>query len=359
MKLVHAADLHLDSPLYGLVRYSGAPVARAAWATRRALERLVTLCIDEHADLLLLAGDLFDATLRDHKAGLFFVSQMLRLREHGIRVLSVRGNHDADSRIVPCLLLPDNVVEVGLDGPETVHLDDLGVAVHGQSYRIRATFENLVASFPAPVPGALNVGLVHTSAEGRAGHDPYAPCTLRQLYDLGYDYWALGHVHAREVHARHAYVVFPGNLQGRSRREPGPRGATVVTVENGRVAAVEHRAVDVVRFGRVTVDVTDATSLDDIAALAKAELGRSIPDDERVHVVRLVLTGTPGIGALLEHTPDRALLRLRAAVTAAEGGRIWLEEAWAEGDQPPMSFRVGLTGCGDALLSCPLPAAPA
>jgi DNA repair protein SbcD/Mre11 len=376
MKLVHAADLHLFSPLRGLVRYAGAPTARAGLATQRALDRLVALCIDERADLLLLAGDLFDANLRDHKAGLYFVSQMLRLREHGIRVLSVRGNHDADSRIVLCLLLPDNVIEVGLDGPETVHLEDLGVAVHGQSYRIRATFDNLVTRFPPPVRGALNVGLLHTSAEGRAGHDPYAPCTLRQLYDSGYDYWALGHVHAREVHTRGAVVVFPGNLQGRSPREPGPKGATVVTVEDGRVKALEHRAVDVVRFGRVGVSVTDAASLDDIVELATAELGRSIPDDDRVHVVRLVLDGTPGIGALLDHSPERALSRLRGAAARVADGRIWIEEAWAEGTEPPMRFRVGpctaspefLPGspygtsareCADELLSFPPHVAPA
>jgi DNA repair exonuclease SbcCD nuclease subunit len=209
------------------------------------------------------------------------------------------------------------------------------------------------------VPGALNVGLVHTSAEGRAGHDPYAPCTLGQLYDLGYDYWALGHVHAREVHARGAFVVFPGNLQGRSPREPGPKGATVVTVEGGRVAAIDHRAVDVVRFGRITVEVTYAASLDDIVDLSTMELGRSIPDDDRVHVVRLVLTGAPGIGVLLEHAPERSLSRLRAAATKVAGGRIWIAEAWAEGAEPPTSFRVGLRGCADALLSCPLPAAPA
>src|SRR2546427_294312 len=138
MKIVHASDLHLDSPLVGLERYEGAPVEAIRGATRRAFENLVTVCLEEHAALLLLARD-------------------------------------------------------------------------------------------------LNVGLLHTSLNGREGHDDYAPCTAATLTNRGYDYWALGHVHRREVVSSDPYVVYSGNLQGRNARETGAKGATIVEVHEGRV----------------------------------------------------------------------------------------------------------------------------
>src|SRR5688572_17676287 len=99
MKFVHAADLHIDSPLRGLERYEGAPVDVVRGATRRALENLVDLCVSEGAAFLLLAGDMFDGDWRDYGTGLYFVSQMVRLRQAQIPVYLVRGNHDAASQV--------------------------------------------------------------------------------------------------------------------------------------------------------------------------------------------------------------------------------------------------------------------
>src|SRR6266511_4052139 len=99
MKFVHAADLHLDSPLRGLARYEGAPLQAIRGATRRAFENLIDLCLEEGAAFLLLAGDIFDGNWRDYSTGLFFAAQLSRLKATGIPVVLVRGNHDAESRI--------------------------------------------------------------------------------------------------------------------------------------------------------------------------------------------------------------------------------------------------------------------
>src|SRR5689334_18699979 len=99
VKIVHAADLHLDSPLRGLDRYEGAPAARMRGATRKALENLVDACLAEEVDLLLLAGDLYDGNWKDYGTGLFFAHQMLRLRAAKIPVVMLKGNHDAASQI--------------------------------------------------------------------------------------------------------------------------------------------------------------------------------------------------------------------------------------------------------------------
>ena len=172
---IHAADLHLDSPLRGLDRYDGAPVEEIRGATRRAVENLVDLAIAQSVDFLLIAGDIYDGDWRDYNTGLFFLAQMSRLRESGVQVFFIRGNHDAASQITRRLALPDHVRKFSTRKAHTITLDDLGVAIHGQGFSNRAVDEDLSQEYPAPVPGMLNIGLLHTSATGREGHDTYAP----------------------------------------------------------------------------------------------------------------------------------------------------------------------------------------
>jgi DNA repair protein SbcD/Mre11 len=333
VKFVHASDLHLDSPLRGLPRYPEAPVDAFRGATRRALARLVALCLEERAALLVIAGDLVDGSGRDYKTGLFLVKELLRLREQAIEVVVVRGNHDAANRWFGKLLFPDHVTELGLGGPETLVLDALGLAVHGWSYRERAARSNLVHGYPLPLGGLLNLGVLHTSAEGRAGHDPYAPCKGRELRTHGYDYWALGHVHGTEVLCRDPWVVFSGNLQGRSMRESGPKGAVLVTAHGGRVAEVEHRPLDVARFGLCAVDVGGIRSLDQAAErayLVLAERAKGL--GSRALAVRFMLRGPSGVGQLLSYAPAARSDAFRRAASAVGSSAIWVEGVWAELD---------------------------
>ena len=247
-KFMHAADIHLDSPLKGLERYAGAPTAEVRGATRQAFVRLVDDCIAQGVAFLLLVGDLFDGTWKDYNTGLFFNAQMARLKQRDIRVYVVRGNHDAASSMAKALHPPSNVHEFPSGKPGTERIPELGVALHGQSYANAEVHHDLSLKYPPCEPGAFNIGLLHTSADGSATeHAVYAPCSVQALVDRGYDYWALGHVHRRQVLRSDPYVVFPGNLQGRHIRETGPKGATLVTVANGK-ATVEARHHDVMRW---------------------------------------------------------------------------------------------------------------
>ena len=240
---LHAADLHLDSPLRGLEQYEGAPVEALRGATRRALENLVRLAIAERVAFVVIAGDVYDGDWQDFNTGLFFDRQMRCLRDARIPVYVIRGNHDAQNRMTKTLRLPDNVRYLANDRPETVEVAGAGVLLHGQGFEKAAVTADLSQGYPQAVKGHCNIGLLHTCATGRDGHEPYAPCNVGDLSAKGYDYWALGHIHAAEnlAPAGDPPICFPGNLQGRHAREVGPKGCTLVTVENGAVVGVEEQ----------------------------------------------------------------------------------------------------------------------
>jgi DNA repair protein SbcD/Mre11 len=327
MKLVHAADLHLDSALAGLTRYESAPADEIRGATRRAFINLVSLCLEERAALLVISGDLFDGDWRDISTGLFFAAQLNKLCEAGVQVVWIRGNHDAVSQIRRSVRLPEAVIELLSERAETRVFDRLGVAVHGRSFAKRDVTEDLAATYPARVAGALNVGLLHTALEGREGHGRYAPCRVDTLVNRGYEYWALGHVHQREVVHSEPYVVFPGNLQGRHARELGEKGATLVTFDGDRISAVEHRALDVVRWAEVVVNAGNVQTFDDVIGAAQLELSRAAAAAQgRLLAFRVEVTGATGLDAQLRAGRDKLTDELCSLSYGVGGAGAWLEK---------------------------------
>lgn len=327
VKFIHAADLHIDSPLRGLDNYDGAPVQALRGATRRALMALVDLALREGVQLVLLAGDIYDRDLGDFRAALFFREQMVRLTSAGVRVFIVKGNHDAEGQISKRLPDVPGVHVFSARTAETVDLPDLGVAVHGRSFPERVVTEDLVPTYRHAVPGRFNIGLLHTSLTGRAGHDPYAPTDEAALASRGYDYFALGHVHAREVVREAApRIVFPGNLQGRHVGETGPKGCELVTVEGQRIVAAEAVVLDVVRWHALPVD---ATGIDDLTVLAAAfrDACRSAVqgDTERLHAMRVTLHGQSALHAVEARDPGTLAAAVQAATQDIDFAPVWIE----------------------------------
>lgn len=280
MRFLHAADLHIDSPLRGLDRYEGAPVDDVRGATRRAFDNLIATALRERVDLVVIGGDLYDGDWPDHNTGLFFVKGVTQLAEEGIPVAIVRGNHDAASKLTKSLRLPRNVHLLADAKPETVVLDQIGVAIHGQSFVTPAVLDDLASAYPHPIPDCFNIGLLHTSLNGRPGHDNYAPTTLSVIQGKGYDYWALGHVHAAEIVSREPWVVYPGNTQGRHIRESGAKGCSLVSVENGVV--LDHRtiALDVMRWDTLLLDIAALPDLDSLLDAATVEIRRRLAQSD-------------------------------------------------------------------------------
>ena len=96
MKFLHAADIHLDSPLAGLLARDDLPNAVIHHCTRRAFAAMIDLAREEDVAFVVIAGDLYDGDWKDFSTGLFFAEQMRRL---GRLCFLLRGNHDARSLI--------------------------------------------------------------------------------------------------------------------------------------------------------------------------------------------------------------------------------------------------------------------
>ena len=324
--IIHTADIHLDSPLRNLPAYEGAPVEAVRGAARRAFDALIEEALARPADLLLISGDLYDGDWQDYNTGLYFASRMARLKEADIPVCIIAGNHDAESRMTRTLRLPENVHLLPADQPGTVLLDRIGVAVHGQGFSAPAVRNNLVSRYPDALPGYLNIGMLHTCATGREGHEPYAPCTLDDLRARGYHYWALGHVHQREVLCEDPPVIFPGNLQGRHIRETGPKGCMILTTTGSDVTAVAFHRLDRIRWERVEADLGDAVDPFDAVGAACEEILRRLEENNGLPLaVRVVLFGRSPVHELLLADPERWLNQLRLDLLDAAGGAVWVE----------------------------------
>ena len=319
----------------GLERYEGVPLEQMRGATRAALVNLVDLCLQEQVQLLLIAGDLYDGDWKDYSTGLFFMRQLTRLREGGVKVALVAGNHDAHSTITRHLKLPEHVTQLSTHAPQSVRYEPLGVVVHGQGFAKRAVTKDLAAGYPDAYPGVFNIGLLHTCASGRAGHERYAPCKLETLQSKGYDYWALGHVHQREVLSKAPWVVFCGNLQGRHARETGAKGATLIEVEQGRVTKVEHRVLDAVRWARCDIDASTCGSGDDVMDRERQALEHAYQAAEgRILAARVHVHGATSAHALLHDDEERWRHEVQSA--AIDVGDVWVEKVLFR-TQPPQA----------------------
>ena len=326
VKFIHAADVHLDSPLRGLARYESAPADSIRDACRRAFENLVNLAIVEKVSFVLLAGDLYDGDWKDYSTGIFLSRQIGRLGQHGIPVVSVAGNHDAANRMTKALDTPANLKTLSSRKVETIRLNEFGVAIHGQSFATRHVDKNLAMEFPAAEREFFNIGLLHTSIDGREGHAAYAPCALDDLRSKGYQYWALGHVHRQEFVSENPWVVFPGCIQGRHIRETGAKGCVLVTVEDGAVAAVERCPLDVLRWVDCSVDITDITELRAVFELARQSIeNHSAAAEGRPIAMRIRFTGATPISGKLSAFPERFEQQIKAIGAEVAGDDLWIE----------------------------------
>ena len=365
LKFIHAADLHLDSPMRGLGTTDPEIAETIRDASRRAFERLIDVALEENVAFVVVAGDLFDGDWDDLATGLWTIRQLRRLEARRVPVFISLGNHDLQNKTLPKLTWPKNVKIFSGKKPETfLYPDDLPtlfdgapkrarktaarpaanlkntlfsespeigeslfeaaperVALTGQSFRAQFCPENLAENFPSAVSNAFNIGVLHTDASGDGAASHYAPTSLETLNSKRYDYWALGHVHRRQtLQTTPAWVGYPGVLQGRHIREPEPKGFYVVEIENGAlVEAPRFVAVDSLRWFALELDLTQVASEGELQRCFLAA-ARSIVEqaEERFAAVRLTLVGRTEL--------HRELTQRRARQTLGETFQLWTLE---------------------------------
>lgn len=323
IRFVHAADLHLDSPFTGLKAAAPEDVANALVnATFDAYENIINLCTSEEVDALLVAGDVYDGADRSLRAQLKFIEGLKTLDAKGIRSFVCHGNHDPSDGWEARLNYPAGCHCFGREWEAVPVSDDPnGVVIHGISYPKREVTENLARGLGKVDPGPFSMGLLHANVSNDPNHAAYAPCSLDDLAQSGVNYWALGHVHTRQVLSeREPTVVYPGNPQGRHPNETGTRGVYLVEVDDGGNVGLDFRPMDTVRWARLDSDIgvfeTEQELLD---ALHKGMQVLRDDADGRSVVVRVTLTGR---GEL-----NRSLRRPSAIDDIVEE----INREWAEG----------------------------
>ena len=332
---IHAADLHVDSPLAALGAKDASVALRFAQAGRKAVTALVDEAISSKAAFLIIAGDMFDGDWRDYSTGLFMVRELSRLVRAKIPAFIIKGNHDAESIVSRNLRDPPGVTVFGGHKAEMHLLEDFRVALHGRSFPKREPPAGFVASYPKPQPGYLNIGILHTALDGTRGdHAAYAPCTVQELAAFGYDYWALGHIHGREIVSKAPWIVYPGNIQGRSVRETGAKGAMRVSVEDGRIASVEPVILDAARWAHERLDISGCASHAEMDASVEACLARVHAGAQgRAVALRLTLHGSSALHSGLSARRDDIIEDIRArALHLADD--FWVERLVIESSLP-------------------------
>lgn len=330
-KFVHAADLHMGSPFAGVTARAPEIADHLKEANFAAFRNLINCVIESGAKFLVLAGDIFDLDAPSLKARLAFAEGMKKLHEADIPVLAVFGNHDPVARGLGGVALTDNVhifdskkvlsIPVEVSG-QTIAL------VSGISYAKREETRNLAAMFPAHEAAPFSIGLVHANVGGVSGYENYAACTTGDLAESCVRYFALGHVHERRRVCDSPLAVYPGNIQGRSFREAGPRGAFVVSVDEVGEASETFTALDSVRFSEAAIDIAPFESIGGLLdAMIRRVREMAAEAEGRGLVCRLRLSGrSPLYGELSAAGAVEDVLSGLREEFSGLAPFIWIEE---------------------------------
>ncbi len=268
-KFVHAADLHLDSPFKGISAVDEDLSEELANATFNAFDKVINICIEEEVDFLLVAGDIYDSEDKSLRAQLKFIDGLKRLSEEGIETYVIHGNHDPSNGWASNLEIPQNVhVFSGRKVHKKVFQKDGEdiVEIYGFSYYTKNITESVIPEFEEKVSPSniFSIGLLHCNLSTSTGHAPYAPCTIRELTSLPINYWALGHIHNKEIIEDKSMIVYPGNTQGRHIREEGERGCYLVEVDEEKNIKIEFRPTEFIRWETRELSVENYETFQDL-----------------------------------------------------------------------------------------------
>lgn len=338
-RFIHTADLHLDSKFAGMKGLSESIRQHLRESTFTALHHLIELAVAEQVDFIVISGDIYDAADSSLRAHLSLQAAFEELGSHGIHVYLIHGNHDPLDG--PRLQIK-NAEHVHVFGAEVESYtarrrsDQQEVAViSGISYPTSKVTENTALKYHRDPKSALfHIAVHHANLDGDPEHETYSPCTRKELASMGYDYWALGHIHQRQIIQESPHIVYSGNIQGRSVKETGPKGCYVVEVLEDTSLQMTFHELDSVRWFREEISIDGIHNEDEwrIRVEDKVDAIRRIRP-KQMSIVRWIITGRSSIHRALEsgHVADELEQELRRReVATAEGGHFG-GLVWSEG----------------------------
>ena len=331
---LHCADLHLDSPFVGIDAIEPQLAKILRESTFSSFDNIVDLAIEHAVDFVLIGGDVYDSAEHSLRAQIRFRDSIQRLCSSGIPCYMIHGNHDPLNSWDAKLDLPENAFRFGGDRVErkTVTKSGQPIAhVHGISFLTREVDDNLAVGFKKKEDECFSIGLLHCNVGGQQNHDNYAPCSLEDLRNSGMDYWALGHVHTRQVVSEASpTVVYPGNIQGRSIRETGARGCYHVTIESGTKPELKFFPTEVIRWFNEDDATIDAQNLETLDELLESlhELKETLREnsENRPSIGRIKIEGRSQIHPFLSSAnEDNDLLSTLRSGEPERSDCVWIE----------------------------------
>jgi DNA repair exonuclease SbcCD nuclease subunit len=306
---IHAADLHIDSPYQSLANLDNALADRLIEESKKAFIRLIENCINENVDFLLLSGDAFDSGSGNLTGQLRFLKGMNDLKQAGIPVYLICGNHDPLDQWSKHIALPENVHRFSGDIVErkVIEVGQDKVGIYGISYASKKEDRNLVQLFHADPADDFSIGLLHGNFGSASGHANYAPFTLPDLQLAGMNYWALGHIHKRQtISENQPLAIYPGNIQGRHFNETGEKGCVKLDINKGEIDQPKFIPLSGVIFERVVLDVSHVETLNDLHDKFNSLFDELSISNKKSVLLRLTLTGATPLHQTLNEEDIRA-----------------------------------------------------
>ena len=283
MRIIHAADFHLDSPFDALNPEQA--VARRA-EQRQILDRLVDLSRSTNADVVLLSGDLLD--------GDCVYQETIEALSHALGQLQVPvfispGNHDYYTHRSPYAtnVWPSNVHIFCSGQIESHELPELNAVIYGAAFTSDGRGDSLLQGFSAPDDGKLHLMVLHADVDSRQG-SRYCPVSTDDIAASNLDYLALGHIHIGSgvQYAGNVPWAYPGCPEGRGFDELGPKGVLCGEVSHGRAEL----AFVPLCARQYQIHELTLTAQDTVETISAQVLTHATPTD----LVRFVLKGESG-----------------------------------------------------------------
>ncbi len=309
-RFIHCGDLHLGAPFTAVPSIGAVGDRLILEATYTSFSNIVDLALKEHVDAVLISGDIYNSADHNIEAQIRFVSEMERLAARQIPVYIVHGNHDPVEAWTAKVPMPKNVHVFSGEHVERKIISVRGeeaASIYGISHKSEGIYDDLASQIAAYPDDVFAIGLLHATVGGQEGHTPYAPTSMKTLQNAGVDYWALGHIHKREVLSTEPYIVYAGNSQGLNRKEMGPKGCYLVSVNSNGYCDVAFQDTASLIFERAEIDISDLESIQDIEEMIRHTKKKMYYKYRRPVLLTIVLKG---MGALAEACSDEETRKL-------------------------------------------------